>query len=379
MGNLLSVTPIDIPEGSVVPADEVQKQVDANRSAILNGGALPRSKMVDGRFVLDKAIFPNIGHEGTFSDFLKWRRTVVKVETPTAEELEKLPVLDLDSQRLENPPKDKIQVTWIGHASVLVQWDGWNVLADPIFSERCSPVQFAGPARVRPSPVQAEDLCCPIDAVVISHNHYDHLDKDSVIGLAKRHPPPMWFVPLGMKKWMADCGVRNVVEMDWSEEAVLSSADKVDLKVSCLPCQHWCSRTPTDKNKCLWSSWLCSTSGNGANFFFGGDTGYCPMFKKVGDLHGPISFSAIPIGAYGHPTERWFHSPSHMNPEEAVKTHSDLKSKQSLGIHWGTFQLTAEPILEPPQLLKEALKTSGISPDEFVVFKHGETRTYKKE
>ena len=379
MGNLVAPTPIDFPEGSVVPADAVQEQVDATRGSVLNGGVLPRSKLVNGRFVLDKSIFPNVVHEGTLWDVLKWRKNVISTVPPSMDDLEKLPVLPVNKDKLENPPKDKVQVTWIGHASVLVQWDGWNVLADPIFSKRCSPMQFAGPMRFRPSPVQAHDLTIPIDAVVISHNHYDHLDKDSVIGLAKRRPPPMWFVPLGMKSWMADIGVRNVVEMDWSEEAIVPSAERANLKISCLPCQHWCSRTPTDKNKCLWSSWLCSTTEeNGAKFYFGGDTGYCPVFKLIGDLHGPINFSAIPIGAYGHETESWFHSQSHMNPEEAVKTHCDIRSKQSLGIHWGTFQLTAEHVLEPPKMLEKALHAAGIDPKKFTVFKHGETRTFNK-
>ena len=177
--------------------------------------------------------------------------------------------------------------------------------------------------------------------ILISHNHYDHLDRNSVIALAKLRPAPVWFVPLGEKSWMETaCGIsrNNVVEMDWSEEVTLPASSsqkevkpKRDLKVHCLPCQHFSSRGPTDRNKTLWCSWICSTTSTeiassgertgGATYYFGGDTAYCPLFKKIGALHGPIDFAAIPIGAYGHSSERWFMKPVHMDPYEAVQTH----------------------------------------------------------
>lgn len=251
---------------------------------------------------------------------------------------------------------------------MLTQWDGWNVLTDPIFSERCSPVQWAGPKRLRPSPVQAEDLP-PVDVCVISHNHYDHLDAQTVVSLNKIHQKMIWMVPLGMRDWMTDIGVHNVVELDWSEKVTisdLSGKNRPPLTLHCkllliissnfpgLPCQHWCSRTRFDKNMCLWSSWAATTST--AGFFFGGDTGYCPIFAKIGRTIPNITLSAIPIGAYGSPKERWFHQYNHMNPSEAVQTHIDLNSKWSLGVHWGTFALTGEPIMEPPLLLGKALQ-----------------------
>ncbi len=256
-----------------------------------------------------------MSHEGSFADFVAWQRTAdLKKPTCTTEELAALPVSTPNRAVLDHPQPGKIQVTWLGHASCLVQLDGWNVLSDPIFSERCSPVQFAGPKRVVASPVQAEDLP-RIDVIIISHTHYDHLDCSSVLQLAKLRPAPMWFVPLGTKEWFLRQGVVNVVEMDWSEEAILEDSNgggaeaaklRPDLKLYCLPCQHWCSRTPFDKNACLWSSWLVKTEN--AKYFFGGDTGYCGgIFKKVGQLHGPVDISAIPIGAYGDPRERWFH------------------------------------------------------------------------
>ncbi len=299
MGNILfDPTPIDYPNlSSLCPADIIQERLNNKKIISENkdnsSNSLPRSKKVNGRFILDEQHFPNLSHDGSFKHFLKWRRTIEeKVIVPPKSELdEKLPLKKINHEKINYPPQDQMQVTWLGHASVLVQWDGWNVLADPIFSHRCAPVQFAGPARLIPSPVKNPKLDLPqqIDAIVISHNHYDHLDCNSVQQLAKRSPPPLFFVPLGMKSWMRSCGIRNCVELDWSDEVTIgdkdviisekSITDEVDsskrnsnkrppLTIGCLPCQHWCSRTATDKNKCLWSSWICYT--NNAKYFFGG-------------------------------------------------------------------------------------------------------------
>ena len=176
---------------------------------------------------------------------------------------------------------------------------------------------------------------------------------------------------------MRECGVQNVVEFDWSEEVQVEDTtgrSRPSLTVACVPCQHWCARGLTDRNKCLWSSWVCATPK--FRYFFGGDTGFCPMFKRVGARYGPFSLSAIPIGAYGSPSEQWFHKPNHMNPDEAVRCHTDLKSWRSIAIHWGTFQLTAEPLFEPPQLLEKAKLDHKVSQDAFECLGHGETRTY---
>jgi len=340
--------------------------------------SLPRSSVRNGRFYLDPVEFPNAVEFG-FREFLRWRRTVNALPKYTDESLDdSLPVRTIDSGALSHPPPDGMQATWLGHACCLVQWHGWNVLADPIFSERCSPVQFVGPKRLRSSPCQAADLP-DVDAVVISHSHYDHLDVGSVDALVEAFPAIIWFVPLGMKAWMAGCGVRNVVEMDWSESITVECPRRANarpaLTVRCIPCQHWCKRTPFDLNKCLWCSWIVSTT-DGASYFFGGDTGYCPIFAKAGELYGPLHLSAIPIGAYGDESEAWFHGTSHMNPEEAVLTHVDLKSKHSIGIHWGTFQLTSEDLLEPPRRLKAAVLDKGLAKDAFTVLAHGETKVF---
>lgn len=388
MGNVCTPA-VDYPKSEHNPSDSVQNALKKE-----SVGGIPKSKKVNGRFVIDTEHFPDFVNFG-FSGVRKWRSTVVKTVTPPTDILERdLPVLKPDAHTLKHPPPEQMQVTWLGHACALVQWDGWNVLADPVFSHRCAPVQFAGPARVRPSPVVAADLP-RVDAIVISHNHYDHLDKNSVVSLARLKPPPMWFVPLGTKEWMRSCGVANVVEMDWMDEATLSSdtcgsgnkgsgggddallQSRSPLTIRCVPCQHWCGRGVRDRNLMLWSAWVCSTPT--ASYYFGGDSGYCGRInKKLGDLYDGIDVAALPIGAYGHPSERWFHKPNHMNPDEAVQTHLDLKAKQSVGIHWGTFQLTAEPLMEPPQLLEKAKEEAGLEAGDFVVLAHGETRVFEK-
>ena len=366
--------------------------------------------------MIDTTFFPD-WEPRTFRDFLKWRWGMrgQTVAMPPADELDKvLPVRRPDASALAAPPTDgRMQATWLGHASVLIQWDGWCVLADPIFSERCSPVQWAGPRRVRPAPLCAAELP-PVDVVVISHNHYDHLDYQTVRDLVKAQPSALFCVPLGMKCWFADVlgktsAAQRVIEMDWSESLTLTHVDVVEhvnavrsqeagamhrqnatsaaevqvigrterpsLTVVCIPCQHWCKRTPTDDNKCLWSSWIAQTPTR--SFYFGGDTGYCgEIFRTVGAIYGPINVAAIPIGAFGVPSERWFHKVSHMDPFEAVRCHYDLRAEHSMAIHWGTFPLTGEPILDPPTKLAIAREAATLDAERFVCFEHGETRVF---
>ncbi|EKX47349.1 hypothetical protein GUITHDRAFT_69665 [Guillardia theta CCMP2712] len=266
-----------------------------------------------------------------------------------------------------------MQVTWIGHSTVLAQYDGWNVLTDPIFSERCSPSQWVGPRRYRRVPIQIQQLP-PIHVVLISHNHYDHLDLQSVKELSQHSPSCLWVVPLGMKPWFDDLRVSRVVELDWSEEVFVR--DRLDpgkqaLRLVSIPCQHWCARGIFDRNKCLWSSWYSTT--NRSSLFFAGDTGFSPIFTRAGKLLGPVDVALLPIGAYGGEDESWFHRPNHMEPEEAVQAHDDLLSRLSVAIHWGTFQLTSEPVMQPKERLMAALRRRDKRQDEFVCLEHGQT------
>lgn len=203
---------------------------------------------------------------------------------------------DLDA--LKTPKANwGLQVTWIGHATVLVQMDGLNILTDPVFNDYCGLSGIASYKRFRPIPCTIADLP-DIDAVIISHNHYDHLDVKSVKELNERFGErTKWFVPMGTGEWMKETGCKNVVELDWWQHSGLSSNHKgKDVKFVFTPSQHWCARGLFDENAALWGSW--SIIGPEHRFFFGGDTGYCDVFKVIGQKYGPFDLAAIPIGAY---------------------------------------------------------------------------------
>ena len=264
----------------------------------------------------------------------------------------------------------QISITWIGHATVLVQMGGLNILTDPHFSERTFAVQFIGPKRKVPLPITLAQLP-RIDLVVISHNHYDHLDSGTVDQLNKQNGgAPIFAVPLGIDLWLKDRGINNVERFDWWDKKTL-----LGLEVNFVPAQHWSSRSPFDRNATLWGGWVLKESGEGGkSLYFAGDTGISKDFADIGARFGSIDFSLIPVGAY---EPRWFMKDQHVNPEEAVQIHQDVKSRWSLGIHWGTFELTDEPLDQPIGDLPKALDKAQVSRDDFVLFKHGETRFFK--
>ncbi|MEX2145680.1 MAG: MBL fold metallo-hydrolase [Candidatus Rokuibacteriota bacterium] len=239
-------------------------------------------------------------------------------------------------------------VTWVGHATLLVQLDGLNILTDPHWGERASPVGFAGPRRLVAPGMRFEDLP-PIHAVVISHDHYDHLDVDTVERLARAHRPT-FFVPLGIKEWLGDRGVRNVVELDWWQSRVFRGVTFV-----ATPAQHSSGRGLHDQNQRLWSSWVML--GQTRRFFFAGDTGYTPSMKEIGKRYGPFDVAAIPIGGYSAWSER---HPNHVNPEEAVQLFEDVRGRLLVPVHWGTFELNREPFREPPDRLMAAALARGL-------------------
>ncbi|MBN3298358.1 N-acyl-phosphatidylethanolamine-hydrolyzing phospholipase D isoform X2 [Amia ocellicauda] len=281
-----------------------------------------------------------------------------------------LPVVEpyfISSPQLVGQTGSGLRVTWLGHASVLVEMDKLTVLTDPIFSQRASPVQFLGPKRFRGPPCTVADLP-KIDAVVISHTHYDHLDAGSVAALNERFGSELrWFVPLGLLDWMQKSGCENVIELDWWEENCVPGHDEVTFV--CTPAQHWCKRTPTDDNRVLWGSW--AVLGPCSRFFFAGDTGYCSVFEEIGKRFGPFDLAAIPIGAY---LPRDVMRSQHVDPEEAVRIHIDVQAKQSLGIHWGTFALAYEYYLDPPIKLREAMERYGLNQENFFILKQGESK-----
>lgn len=202
-----------------------------------------------------------------------------------------MPVVEPDTDSLQNPPEDGLQVTWIGHATVLVQMDGLNILTDPVLQDYIGPTRFGSTKRYRPLPCKVNDLP-KIDAVIISHNHYDHLCSATVDELNKRFGNEIcWYVPMGTGQWMMDCGCENVQEMDW-----WNGKKQGSVMFYFTPSQHWCRRGVSDENLALWGSW--SIVGQKHRFFFGGDTGYCDVFKIIGEKFGPFDLAAIPIGAY---------------------------------------------------------------------------------
>jgi N-acyl-phosphatidylethanolamine-hydrolysing phospholipase D len=201
--------------------------------------------------------------------------------------------------------------------------------------------------------------------VVVSHSHYDHLDLGTIKDLAvQAGGPPRYFMGLGLQKWAEGHGIPNVREMDWGD-----SADAAGLKVYFVPVQHWSSRTPWDRNRTLWGAWVIEHQGR--RYFFGGDFGYSKDLADAGAKFGGFDLAMIPIGAY---EPRWFMQIMHVDPQEAVQTHIDLKTRFSIGMHWGTFRLTDETLDEPPRKLAQALADAGVSSERFFLMKHGETR-----
>ncbi|MBI2218360.1 MAG: MBL fold metallo-hydrolase [Candidatus Rokubacteria bacterium] len=235
-------------------------------------------------------------------------------------------------------------VTWIGHSTFLVQIAGVNLVTDPHWGEMASPVRFAGPRRLVPPGIRFEDLP-QIDAVLISHDHYDHLDESTVRRLAREHRP-RFFVPLGIGQWLRERGIDDVVELDWWQQARFS-----DLTVVSTPAQHSSGRGVNDQYRRLWSSWVVKSRTR--HVFFAGDTGYWSGMKEIATL-GPFDLALIPIGGYSD--YRTDH-PNHVNPEEAVQLFEDVGGKLLVPMHWGTFDLNREPMHEPPsRLLAEALR-----------------------
>ncbi|KAK7102144.1 N-acyl-phosphatidylethanolamine-hydrolyzing phospholipase D-like [Littorina saxatilis] len=306
-----------------------------------------------------------------FTGIMKMLFTVKnESEVPSKEELDRtLPIIKPDISEFNNPLQSGVRMMWIGHATVVAQLDGFTVITDPIFSQRSAPVQWVGPKRYRDPPCTVEELP-KLDAVLISHNHYDHLDHGTVVALNKRFGKDLrWFVPMGLKSWMREVGCENVVEMTWWDEQEVEGTGGV--RVASTPCQHWCKRGARDDNKVLWTSWC--VVGPKDSFYFAGDTGYCRGFEQIGRKYGPFTAAAIPIGAY-HP--RWFMGPQHVDPAQALDVHTDIKAKHSIGIHWGTFVLTYEHYLQPQELLRSEVEKRQLSPDSFVTVSHGAITTF---
>ena len=295
-------------------------------------------------------------------DFWKWQweRTRAGLPRPPREST---PRVEPEAAYLQANATEPT-LTWLGHATVLLQVGSYNIVTDPHLTERASPVSFYGPKRLTPPGLDFGQLP-HIDIVLISHNHYDHLDLRTVRRLAAQDGgPPLFVVPLGLEKWLRAQGVGNVVELDWWDRMGKGSLD-----IFLVPVQHWSQRTLWDRNQSLWGGFY--VRHRSLSFVFTGDTGYSPDFADIKKRLGAPDFAAIPIGAY---EPRWFMGPQHVDPGEAVKIHQDLGARHSLGIHWGVFELADESLDEPPRALAEARAKAGLTPDQFFVLKVGETR-----
>ncbi len=315
--------------------------------------------------------FRNIYHEPEqrgFFAFLKWRweRRSKNILGPDEYTFS----IDDSAHQYVRQNVSMPTLTWIGHATFLIQLNGLNILTDPHFSERASPLSWAGPLRVVPPAMEINDLP-DIDVVIISHDHYDSLDIDSIIALSNHNKQREinFIVPLGTKSWFDSLDIDSkVIELDWGEGHNIQ-----DTRFIAEPSQHWGKRSLFDAYKRLWASWVIQSDDY--RVFFAGDTGYSRHFSDIGDKYGAFNLALLPIGAY---EPRWFMKPYHVNPDETVQIHLDIKSRYSVAMHWGTFILTDEPLDEPPVKLQEALKKYAVNDAAFEVYKHGETKFLDK-
>jgi L-ascorbate metabolism protein UlaG (beta-lactamase superfamily) len=270
--------------------------------------------------------------------------------------------------RVDEPPRRPPQLdgaaavlTFIGHSTFLIQTASGNVLTDPMYSQRAGPLNVFGPRRVRQPAVSFDDLP-PISTVLLSHNHYDHCDVRTLARLAKRFDP-LVVTPLGNGALVKSAGMRRVEELDWWQESRTAP-----LPITVTPAHHFSARSPLDRNRALWGGFMIEAGPT--RVFFAGDTAYAPFFREVRRRHGPIDLALLPIGAY---EPRWFMHSVHMNPMEAVQAHVDLEASESIGMHFGTFQLTTEGIDDPLHALDEALRAKNIPPAQFRTLPFGQS------
>ena len=327
----------------------------AHRSAPFRYYDGPTSDHFDGTRFLD-------AQHGTppkgFADMLRWYAERGRVPWPSRDDT---PYSDKPPQRVDSAAW---RISYIGHASLLLQASGLNILIDPVWSERASPVSFAGPKRVN-DPGIAFDALPPIDVVLISHNHYDHLDATTLMALATPHRP-RFIAPLGNDTILRAYDDRLAIEAhDWGTRVELGRGVAVTL----APTRHWSARGLLDRNKALWCGFVIETPAG--RIFHVADSGYGDgyYFRSARERFGPIRLAILPVGAY---EPRWFMRDQHMNPEEAVQAYRDLGAERALGHHYGTFQLTDEAIDAPVLALDAARKTAGLSAEQFRLLRPGE-------
>lgn len=292
---------------------------------------------------------PGPARDKGLKDVLRWQSSGNKARWATT-----IPVTPARPE----PRVDGIRVSMVGHATLLIQMDGLNVLTDPVWAERASPLSFAGPKRVTAPGIRFADLP-PIDAVLLSHNHYDHCDLATLKRLVAEHDP-LIVTPLGNDRLVRKAAAKaRVFAGDWGDEVALAGGATVTI----VPANHWSSRTTRDRRMALWGGFMLRSGGR--TIYFAGDTGFGEgrIFADLRKTFGPIDVALIPIGAYA---PEWFMKDQHCNPEDAVRILLALEATQALGIHWGTFQLTDEAREEPAERLAAELRRRGIDERRFV-------------
>lgn len=308
--------------------------------------------------------FANPGFVAVASGWMRTRFFLARLWSTTFHpRAAQLPRVANDGAALRANERDAT-MTWIGHSTLLVQLDGVNLLTDPQWSERASPVSFGGPRRVTPPGLAFENLP-RIHLVLISHDHYDHLDVATVARLAAVHHP-RFLVPLGLRAWFAEHGITDVQELDWWQSRM-----ERGLTLTCVPARHFSGRGLWDRNRRLWSGW--TVAGRDKRMFFAGDTAYYGVFREIGARLGPFDLAAVPIGAYLPPV---IMHPTHTTPEEALQVFEDVRGRHFVPIHWGTFDLAEEPLAEPPVRLAAEARRRGLSDDRVWLLKHGETHRW---
>ncbi len=347
----------------------------------------------------NKLVLPNL-EKKSLKELLNPQEIVVKDLLKLTEDENKsaLAVSESLHAYADKDVQQKLRVTWIGHATCYFELEGVKFITDPVFGDYASPVPFLGigPKRFFPPACKAEDL--PIDVVLLSHTHYDHMCAPSVTAIGNS---ALWLVPLGVKDLLnKEFGITNCVEMNWweshfipnkkkkpinnSSEAQIASAQSVGgsaggtvpdnhIEIAFTPAKHWTSRSIFDRNMCLWGSFAVMSQSQ--RVFFSGDTAFCDVFKQIGLKYGPFDLALVPIGAY---EPRYFMKHHHCNPEEAIQIHHMLQAKQSLAIHWGTFPLADEDVVEPALELGRCRKLAGIPAEAFFTVRPGETFTTRQ-
>jgi L-ascorbate metabolism protein UlaG (beta-lactamase superfamily) len=246
-----------------------------------------------------------------------------------------------DTKVYQTPPKSGLRITWVGHSSLLIEIDGHRILTDPVWSDRVSFTKLMGPKRFFQPPIALTDLP-PLDAIIVSHDHYDHLDKKTIKFFAGSPVP--FYCSLGVGQHLKKWGIAkdHITEMDWGDSIMITP----DLVITATPSRHFSGRGIINRNETLWSSFVIK--GTNHNIFFGADSGYFPGFKDIGETYGPFDLTILEIGAYG---KYW--PDIHMGPDHASNAHLDLQGKLMMPIHWGTFNLALHDWYEPIEKLQE--------------------------